>query len=95
MPRVCQVSGKGTRVGKTICRRGLAKSKGGIGRKRTGVNKRKFKVNLQRKRVWVPELGRHVRVRLAASALKSMSVKGPYRVLLDAGIVKPIQAKKK
>jgi large subunit ribosomal protein L28 len=95
MPRVCQISGKGTRVGNSICRRGLAKSKGGIGRKVTGITRRRFKVNLQRKRVWVPELNRHVRVRLSASALKSMNVKGPYRVLLDAGIVKPIRAKKK
>ncbi len=94
MARVCQITGRGTRTGNTISRRGLAKAKGGVGRKVTGITKRKFKVNLIRKRIWVPELNRHVRVRLSARALKSMSVKGPYRVLLDAGIVKPVKAKK-
>lgn len=94
MSRVCQVTGRRTRVGNQITRRGLAKPKGGIGLKTTGVTKRKFKPNIQSKRVWVPELNRYVRVKLSTKALKMISVKGPYRVLVDAGLIKPIRPRK-
>ena len=94
MSRVCQVTGRRTRVGNQITRRGLAKPKGGIGLKTTGVTKRKFKPNIQSKRVWVPELNRFVRVKLSTKAIKMISVKGPYRVLVDAGLIKPIRPRK-
>ena len=94
MSRVCQVTGRRTRVGNQITRRGLAKPKGGIGLKTTGVTRRKFKPNIQSKRIWVPELKQFVRVRLSAKALKMIGVKGPYRVLRDAGLIKPLKAKK-
>ena len=64
MSRVCQVTQRGTRSGTSIARRGLPKKKGGVGLKTTGVTKRTFKVNVQPKRIWVPELKRFVRVRL-------------------------------
>jgi len=89
MPRVCQVTGRRTRVGNSIARRGLAKPKGGIGLKTTGVTKRRFEPNLQKKRIWVPELRRFVKVRVSARALRSINKKGAYRVLLDAGLIKP------
>ena len=95
MSRVCQVTGRRTRTGKQITRRGLAKPKGGIGLKTTGITKRKFKPNIQTKRIWVPELNRTIRVKLSAKALKMMKVKGPYRVLVDAGVIKPIKPKQK
>ena len=95
MSRVCQVSGRGTTTGHKITRRGLAKAKGGVGRKVTGKTKRKFKVNVLRKRIWVPELKRYVRVRLSAKALKTISLKGAYPVLLEAGLVKPRRSKSK
>ena len=40
MARVCQYSGKKTTVGRSYARRGLAKSKGGVGKKITGKTKR-------------------------------------------------------
>ena len=94
MSRVCQVTGRGTRTGNQITRRGLAKAKGGVGRKITGKTKRKFKVNVLRKRIWVPELKRYVRVRLSAKALKTITLRGAYPVLLEAGLVKPKKPKK-
>ena len=81
--------GRGTTSGRTYTRRGVAKRKGGIGRKTTGITKRKFKVNLQWKKIYVPELNKTVRVRLSARALKTITRKGAYRTLLDAGILKP------
>lgn len=88
MSRVCQVSGKKTRVGNSVARRGLAKYKGGVGIKTTGITKRKFKVNLQWKTIFVPELKRTVRVRVSTRVLRTMAKKGPYKVLLDAGLIK-------
>jgi len=51
MARVCDICGKGPRVGNSIVRHGLAKYKGGIGMHTTGINKRRFLPNLQRVRV--------------------------------------------
>jgi len=51
MSRVCAICGKKPKIGKSICRRGLAKKKGGAGRKITGVTKRWFRPNLQRVKV--------------------------------------------
>ncbi len=93
MPRICQITGRGTKSGGSIARRGLAKKKGGVGLRTTGHSKRQFKVNLQRKRIWVPELGEYVRVRLSTRALKTISKRGAYPVLLEAGLIKPKHGK--
>ena len=95
MSRVCQVTGRRTTVGNKISRRGLAKAKGGVGKKTTGISKRHFKVNLQWKRVWVPELDRFVRVRISAAAIRNISKNGAYRTLLAAGVIKPRRSHKK
>lgn len=95
MTRVCIVTGRRTRVGNKISRRGLAKHRGGVGLKTTGITRRRFKPNLQWKRVWVPELGRFVRVRLSTAAIRTAAKRGAYRTLLDAGVVKPPKKRKK
>lgn len=95
MSRICPITGRRTRFGKQIARRGLAKSKGGVGIKTTGITPRTFQPNLQTKRIFVTELNRFVRVRLAAHAMKSIQKNGAYRVLLDAGLVKPRKMRKK
>jgi len=94
MSRVCQIMNRGTRAGKSIARRGLPKKKGGVGLKTTGVTKRTFKVNVQSKRIWVPELKQYVRVRLSTRALKTISKRGAYSVLIEAGLLKPTRAPK-
>lgn len=70
MSRVCESSGKRTRRGGSIARRGLPKSKGGVGLKTTGMTKRTFKPNIQKVRVVMPD-GSIERLRLAASVIKS------------------------
>jgi len=92
MSRVCQITKRGTATGCRIARRGLSKASGGIGLNTTGISKRKFKVNVQKKRIFVPELGEFVRVRLSTRALRTITKKGAYRVLLDAGLIKPVKA---
>ena len=89
MSRRCQITGAITASGNRKKTRGKAKYLGGVGTKITGLTKRRFKVNLQSKRVWVPELNSFVRVRLSARALKTISKKGAYRTLIDAGILQP------
>jgi len=95
MSRVCQITGRRTQRGNSIARRGLAKPKGGIGLKTTGVTRRTFKPNIQTKKIWVAELGCFVRVKLSTKALKTISAKGAYRVLLTAGLIKPARAGRK
>ena len=70
MSRVCQVTGKRTRFGNKISRRGLPKKKGGIGLKTTGITKRRYRVNLQKVRVLLPD-GTVKRMRIAASVIRN------------------------
>ena len=87
MARRCQITGAGTRSGNRKATRGKAKYLGGVGTKITGLTKRRFKVNLQKKRIWVPEMERFYSVRLSVRALKTISKNGAYRTLIDAGII--------
>lgn len=88
MSRTCQITGRGTRSGKSRARRGLAKKDGGVGLRTTGHTKRKFQVNVQRKRIWVPELGKYVRLRVSTRGLKIITKRGAYPTLLKAGLIK-------
>jgi len=65
----------------------LAKKKGGVGRHVTKTVKRKFSPNLVSKKVWVPELGRYVKVKVTARVLKTMNRNGAYRTLKKAGLL--------
>ena len=89
MSRRCQITGARTASGNRKKTRGKAKYLGGVGTKITGLTKRHFKVNLQKKRIWVPELNEFVRIRLSTRALKTISKNGAYRTLIDAGILHP------
>ena len=76
MPRVCQVTGKGTTRGFKYTTRGIAKKKKGIGLKITGKTKRRFKPNLINKRLWFAEENRFVSLRMCASALRTIEKRG-------------------
>ena len=78
MPRVCYFTGKKTRAGRSIARKGKAKYLGGVGRKTTGVTKRKFKANIQRVRALVD--GRVCRIKVSAKAIRmGLVIKPPAR----------------
>ena len=87
MARVCSITGAKVRSGRRIHRSGLAKKKGGIGRHVTKTVKRQFKPNLREKRIWVPELGRYVRVKISARGLKTINKNGAYKTLKEAGLI--------
>jgi large subunit ribosomal protein L28 len=78
MSRVCYFTGKRTRAGRSIARRGKAKYLGGVGRKVTGISKRKFKPNIQKVRALVD--GKVVRIKVSAKAIRNgLVVKPPKR----------------
>ena len=87
MSRVCSITGARPKTGHRYHHRGLAKKKGGIGLQLTKRVKRTFSPNLRVKRVWVPELNRHVKVKLTARALKTISKNGAYKTLKKAGLI--------
>ncbi len=74
MSRVCEVTGRRTRVGNSVARRGLAKKKGGVGRRVTGRTKRKFKPNIQTVRVLTPD-GTVLRMKLSTRAIRTGIIK--------------------
>ena len=88
MARICSIRGTRVRSGGRIHRSGLAKKKGGIGRHVTKVTKRKVSPNLQNKRIWVPELGKFIRLKISCRALKTINKNGAFVTLKKAGIVK-------
>lgn len=73
MARRCQVTGKGPMVGNNVSH---ANNK----------TKRRQMPNLQNKRIFVEELGEFVRVRLSASALKTVTRKGLMPYLREQGM---------
>jgi len=77
MSRVCYFTGKRTRAGRSIARRGKAKYLGGVGRKTTGITKRKFKPNIQKVRALVD--GKVVRIRVSAKAIRNGLVVKPLK----------------
>ena len=77
MSRVCHFTGKRTRAGNTIARRGKAKKHGGVGKKVTGITKRKFKPNIQRVRALVD--GKVCRIKVSAKAIRMGLVQKPPR----------------
>ena len=75
MSRVCQFTGKRTKAGRTIARRGKAKHLGGVGRKVTGKTKRKFKPNIQKVKAIVD--GKVCRISVSAKAIRMGLVEKP------------------
>ena len=87
MARICSIRGTRVRSGGKIHRSGLAKKKGGIGRHVTKVVKRTVSPNLQTKRIWVEELGQHVKLKLSCRALKTINKNGAFVTLKKAGLL--------
>lgn len=73
MARVCEICGKGRRVGNHITIRGKAKYLGGVGTKVTGISRRTFLPNLQNVRITAKN-GTHKTVRICAQCIRSGAV---------------------
>lgn len=83
MSKVCQVTGKKPRKGRTYTLRGIAKKKKGIGLNITGKTKRRFQPNLMTKRLWFGEENRFVSIKLSAAALRTIDKRGLATVIRE------------
>jgi large subunit ribosomal protein L28 len=80
MAKVCAITGKGSKVAGGYSNRVRATKFNPTG------NVRK-KANLQKKRIFVPELNRSLTLTLSTQGLKTIAKKGAYKALKDAGII--------
>ncbi len=71
MSRICQLTGKKAMLGNNVSH---ANNK----------TRRQFKVNLKRKRFFVPETGEWVTLRVSTSALKNINKNGIFACLKEA-----------
>jgi large subunit ribosomal protein L28 len=97
MARVCNLCGKGNRVGNQVTTRGKAKYLGGVGTKITGITRRTFKPNLQRVRV--TQNGTNKTILACTQCIRSGAVTklvkaAPFRLPNADGVKKPVAAKK-
>jgi large subunit ribosomal protein L28 len=96
--------GKKPVAGRSYARRGLAKSKGGVGRKVTGITKRRFCPNIQIVRI-ADEKGAIRRARICTKCLRTGLRKGSLRKAVrrsrapkeivappDAAMAQPLEA---
>jgi large subunit ribosomal protein L28 len=73
MARECYICGKKPVAGRTISRRGMAKSKGGVGQRVTGVTKRRFLPNLQSVNAVID--GKNKKIKACCKCIKAGKVK--------------------
>ncbi len=84
MTKKCVITGRKPSSGRTYALRGIAKKKKGIGLKITGITNRRFEPNLQKKRLWDPEKGVFVTLRLSTAAMRTIDKRGLPAVLRSA-----------
>ena len=80
MAKQCQITGKKTQVGGRYSNRTRATQFNPCGKVRRSPN-------LQKKRIYVPELGTFVTVKLSTKALRTIAKKGPYQTLKEAKLI--------
>jgi large subunit ribosomal protein L28 len=80
MAYICPVSKKGSIMGGGYSNRTRATQFNPTG------NVRKYP-NIQRKRIYVPELGKSVLVKISTNALKTIQKNGAYKTLKAAGVI--------
>lgn len=84
MTKKCVITGRKPSSGRSYALRGIAKKKKGIGLKITGITNRRFEPNLQKKRLWDPEKGVFVTLRLSTAAMRTIDKRGLSAVLRSA-----------
>lgn len=76
MSKVCQVTNRKPKKGRTYSIRGIAKKKKGIGLNITGKTKRRFLPNLVTKRFWFEDENRFISLKLSTAAMRTIDKKG-------------------
>jgi large subunit ribosomal protein L28 len=80
MSRVCAITGKKSQVGGGYSNRVRATKYNP-----TGLRRRQ--VNMQKKTLFIPELGKKVTVYVSAKGLKTMHKRGAFKTLKEAGLI--------
>ena len=80
MARQCEITGKKTQIGGRYSNRTRATQFNPCGKTRR-------QPNLQKKKVYVPELGKSITVNISAKALRIIAKNGAYNTLKKAGLI--------
>lgn len=81
MAKACAINGKSSQIGGSYSNRTRATQYNPCG------NSRKF-ANLQKKKVFVPELGKSFNLTISTKAIKTIQKNGAFATLKKAGIIK-------
>lgn len=80
MAKQCDITGKKSQIGGRYSNRTRATQFNPCGKVRR-------QPNLQKKRVYVPELDKTVTVNISTKALRTLAKNGPYQTLKKAGLI--------
>lgn len=80
MAKVCQITGKTSQMGGRYSNRTRATQYNPCGKVRR-------QPNLQKKRIYVPELGKSVTVNVSTQALRTIAKNGAYKTLKAASLI--------
>ena len=80
MAKICDITGKKSQVGGRYSNRTRATQFNPCGKVRR-------QPNLQKKRIYIPELGKTVVVNVSAKALRTIAKKGAYQTLKTANLI--------
>ena len=81
MARTCDITGKKSQVGGGYSNRTRATKFNPTGARRRHVN-------MQKKTLFIPELGKKITINVSTSGLKTMKKRGAYITLKKAGLVR-------
>lgn len=80
MAKQCAITGKSSQVGGGYSNRTRATQFNPTG-------KRRRQANIQKKKIFVPEINKSVVLNLSTKAIKTIQKKGAYKTLKDAGVI--------
>ena len=80
MAKQCDITGKKTQIGGRYSNRTRATQFNPCGKTRR-------QPNLQNKRIYVPELDKHVTVNISTKAIRMIAKNGAYKTLKDAKLI--------
>lgn len=80
MAKVCDITGKGTQVGGRYSNRTRATQFNPCGKVRR-------QPNIHKKRIYVPEIGRHIIVNVSTKGLRTIAKNGAYQTLKSVGLI--------
>jgi large subunit ribosomal protein L28 len=80
MAKVCQITGKSSQVGGRYSNRTRATQFNPCGKVRR-------QANLQKKRIFVPELNKSITIEVSTKGLRTIAKNGAYQTLKAAGLI--------